>query len=226
MSALLIAEFLPLVVVGFLVGPLVDRWSRRRILVATDLARAAVFVLLPFAPNALSIVGLALVAGIATSFFRPAALRRAPEPRFPERLPRANALLQSADNLTGRSARSWAGRVVAVASPDAAYAINALSFVVSAVLLLRIRSSLEEADGSRAAATSASSPTGSRSCCASGRCSPCSCAWSLVMLANAGVNVGEIFLAKDVFDAGDFGFGYLVAPGPSGSSSAASARAP
>ena len=31
------------------------------------------------------------------------------------------------------------------------------------------------------------------------------------MLANAGVNVGEVVLAKDSFDAGDFGFGLLSA---------------
>ena len=53
-SALLIAEFLPLAVAGFLIGPLVDRLSRRRILVAADLVRAIVFVLLPFAPSVLA----------------------------------------------------------------------------------------------------------------------------------------------------------------------------
>ena len=31
------------------------------------------------------------------------------------------------------------------------------------------------------------------------------------MLANAGVNVAEVVLAKEVFDAGDFGYGLLVA---------------
>ena len=41
-------------------------------------------------------------------------------------------------------------------------------------------------------------------------------AWSLVMLANAGVNVGEVFMAKTVFGAGDFGFGFLVAAGATG----------
>ena len=30
------------------------------------------------------------------------------------------------------------------------------------------------------------------------------------MVANAGVNVGEVFLAKDSFSAGDVGFGLLI----------------
>ncbi|MBA3347804.1 MAG: MFS transporter, partial [Actinobacteria bacterium] len=45
-SALLIAEFLPAIVIGFALGPLVDRWSRRRLLIGSDLARLAVFCVL------------------------------------------------------------------------------------------------------------------------------------------------------------------------------------
>ena len=35
-------------------------------------------------------------------------------------------------------------------------------------------------------------------------------AWNIVMLAIAGANVAEVVLAKDAFDAGDFGYGLLV----------------
>jgi MFS family permease len=71
-SALLVVEFLPIVVVGLVAGPLVDRLPRRSILVGADLARLAVFCVLPFATGSLQIVLLALAAGVATSFFRPA----------------------------------------------------------------------------------------------------------------------------------------------------------
>ena len=37
------------------------------------------------------------------------------------------------------------------------------------------------------------------------------CAWNLVMLANAGINVAEIVLAKVDFSSGDVGFGLLWA---------------
>jgi MFS family permease len=36
-------------------------------------------------------------------------------------------------------------------------------------------------------------------------------AWSIVMLANAGINVSEVVLAKEVFAGGDFGYGLLEA---------------
>ena len=51
-SALLIADFLPAVAIGLLLGPLVDRLSRKRLLVGADLVRLAVFVLLAFAVSA------------------------------------------------------------------------------------------------------------------------------------------------------------------------------
>jgi MFS family permease len=41
-------------------------------------------------------------------------------------------------------------------------------------------------------------------------------AWSIVMLSNAAVNVAEVFLAVEVFDAGDIGYGILVAAGALG----------
>ena len=46
-SALLVADFLPSVAIGLLLGPLIDRLSRRRIMVVADLARLGIFVALP-----------------------------------------------------------------------------------------------------------------------------------------------------------------------------------
>jgi MFS family permease len=215
-SALLIAEFLPLAVAGLLIAPLVDRFPRRRILVAADLARAIVFVALPFAPNALTIVGLAFLAGIATSFFRPAAYAGLPNVVPGDRLPRANALMQSADNLTWAIGALVGGAVVALSGPNVAYAINALSFVVSAVLLMRIKANLEEATREPSRGHFRDLAAGISLVVRERPLLTVLVAWSLVMLANAGVNVGEIFLARDVFDSGDFGFGYLAAAGAFG----------
>jgi MFS family permease len=215
-SALLIAEFLPLAVAGLLIGPLIDRFSRKGILIAADLARAIVFVLLPFAPSVLAIVGLAFVAGVATSFFRPAAYAGLPNLVPASRLPRANALLQSADNLTWAIGALVGGAVVAVASPDAAYGINAVSFVVSAIFLLRIRTSLEEKERAASRGHLRDLAAGVRLVVHERPLLTVLVAWSLVMLANAGINVGEVFMAKIVFESGDFGFGFLVAAGATG----------
>jgi MFS family permease len=209
-SALLIAEFLPLIVVGILAGRLIDRTSRRWLLVSADLFRVGVFCVLPFATSALQIVLLAFAAGTATSVFRPAVYAGLPNLVSDRDLPYANGLLQTADNLTWAMGALVGGALVAATSPDTAYGVNAATFLVSAILISRIRESLEEerapslgrwrdlVDGLKLATRERPLVT-------------VLVAWSIVMLANAGVNVAEVVMAKDVFDAGDLGYGILVA---------------
>jgi len=214
-SALLIVEFLPIVVVGLLAAPLVDRLPRREIMVAADAVRVAVFVALPFAGSALAIVLLALMAGIATSLFRPASYAGLPNLVDDRDLPEANGLLQTAENLTWAVGALLGGALVALSSPDAAYWLNAVSFLASALLLLRIRQTLEEARVPSEGHLRDLS-AGFALVVASRPLLTVLVAWSIVMLANAGTNVAEVFLAKDVFQAGDFGYGVLVATGAFG----------
>jgi MFS family permease len=214
-SALLVVEFLPGVFLGFLTGRLLDAVSRRWILVVADAARAGVFFVLPFASSATQIVALAFVAGIATSLFRPAVYAGLPNLVSDEDLPQANGLLQTADNFTWAIGAFAGGALVAATSPDVAYLTNAVTFVVSALFILRIRESLEEEhapsgghwrdlrEGFVFALRSKSLVT-------------IIVAWSIAVFATAGVNVAEIVLAKDVFSAGDFGYGLLVASGAVG----------
>jgi MFS family permease len=210
-SALLIAEFLPIVVIGILAGRLIDRASRRWILVISDAVRAGVFFALPFTTTPLQIVMLAFVAGIATSLFRPAVYAGLPNLVSDSDLPQANGLLQTADNFTWTVGALVGGGLVAATSPDVAYLVNAVSFVVSALLVLRIRERFEEGErepsrgGWRDLVEGLSLATHSRALLT------VLVAWSVVMLANAGVNVSEVVLAKEVFDGGDFGYGLLVA---------------
>ena len=214
-SALLLAEFLPIVAIGLVAAPLVDRFSRRAILVGSDIARAGVFCMLPFAESALAIVLLALAAGVATSLFRPAVYAGLPNLVEDRELPRANGLLQTADNLTWALGALAGGALVAASGPDAAYLFNAATFAVSALLIVRIRDNLQEekapSEGHlRDVVSGLSLAARSRPLLA------VLVAWSVVMLANAGVNVAEVFLARDVFKAGEFGYGFLVAASATG----------
>jgi MFS family permease len=210
-SALLIVEFLPIVVIGFVAGRLIDRTSRRWILVTSDAARAGVFFVLPFTTNALQIVMLALVAGLATSIFRPAVYAGLPNLVSDADLPKANGLLQTADNLTWTIGALVGGALVAATSPDVAYVVNAISFTVSAVLILRIRERLEEPEREPSRGGWPDLKEGFALAVHSRALLTVLIAWSIVMLANAGVNVAEVVLAKEVFSAGDLGYGVLVA---------------
>jgi MFS family permease len=210
-SALLIVEFLPIVVIGFFAGRLIDRFSRRWILVAADAARAGVFFALAFTTSALQIVLLAFAAGIATSFFRPTVYAGVPNLVSDQDLPEANGLLQTADNLTWTIGAALGGALVQASSPDIAYIVNAVSFAVSAVLILRIRERFEEAERAPSRGGWRDLLDGLALVRESRALLTVVVAWSIVMLANAGVNVAEVVLAKDVFSAGDFGYGLLVA---------------
>jgi MFS family permease len=210
-SALLIADFLPIVLVGILLGPLIDRLPRRNILVAADLLRAGVFCILPFTTSAAQIVGLALIIGVATSLFRPAVFAGLPNLVADDDLGHANGILQSAENFAWAVGALAGGALVAASGPDAAYWLNAGTFVVSALFILGIRQSLEERERSPSAGHRRDLVEGLRMVTRSRALLTILVAWSIVTLGQAIGNVSEIVLAKDVFNAGDFGYGVLVA---------------
>jgi MFS family permease len=210
-SALLIADFLPIVLVGILLGPLIDRLPRRNILVAADVLRAGVFCVLPFATSAAQIVGLALIIGVATSLFRPAVFAGLPNLVADDDLGHANGILQSAENFAWAVGALAGGALVAASGPDAAYWLNAGTFVVSALFILGIRQSLEEQERSPSAGHRRDLVEGLRMVTRSRGLLTILVAWSIVTLGQAIGNVSEIVLAKEEFNAGDFGYGVLVA---------------
>ena len=208
-SALLIADFLPAVAIGLLLGPLVDRLSRKRLLVGADVLRLAAFVLLAFAVNAGQIVALAFLAGVASGFARPAAYAGLPNLVTADKLPGANSLVRTAEQLTITIGTLPGGVLVAVSSPDLAYWLNAASFLGSAVLILRISGDLLQQGRVESHGHWLDVAEG----IAVVRCSRTLMAvlvsWNLAMLAIAFVNVSEVVLAKVAFNAGDFGFGLM-----------------
>ena len=215
-SALLVVEFLPSVILGFLAGRLLDMASRRWILVVADAVRAGVFFVLPFTTTATQIVALAFVAGIATSLFRPAVYAGLPNLVSDADLPQANGLLQTADNFTWAIGALVGGALVAATSPDVAYVVNGFSFLVSALLIVRIHQSLEEPERAPSRGQWRDLAEGFSFTVRSKSLVTIIVAWSIAIFATAGVNVAEIVLAKDVFSAGDFGYGLLVACGAVG----------
>ena len=209
-AALLIADFLPVIAIGVLAGPLVDRLSRRRLMVASDLVRCGVFLALPFANSPRMIVALAGVAGLATGFFRPAVYAGLPNLVEDSELPSANALVQTTEALTTIVGPLIGGVLVAASGPDAAYWINAVTFLFSAALLVRIPASLLQAARTTTAGHWRDLLEGFSVIGGSRALLTVLLAWNVGMLGNAGVNVAEVKLAKVSFEAGDFGFGLLV----------------
>ena len=209
-SALFIADFLPAIVIGLAAGTLVDRMPRRRLMIASDLLRVAVFAALPFADSAALIVALAAVAGFATGFFRPAVYAGLPNLVRDEDLAVANSVLQTIENAAWALGPILGGLLVAATGPDAAYWINAVTFAVSAVLLAGIPQRLLQSAPAEGHGYFRDLAEGFGLIRRSRALLTILAAWNVVMLATAGANVSEVVLAKDAFSAGDFGYGLLV----------------
>jgi len=208
-AAVFVVEFLPTIVVGLLLGPLLDRLERRSLMIAADALRIGVFVALPFAPSAASVVGLALLAGLATGFFRPAVYAGVPNLVPEDELPAANALLQTVENVSWAIGPLVGGILTAAAGPSACYLINAGSFVVSIVLVLRIPPQLLQSERALSRGHWRDLADGFRAAIESPSMRAVLVAWGIASIALGAGSVTEIFLAKNTFSAGDFGFGLL-----------------
>ena len=208
-SALFIVTFLPSVIVGLVAGPLVDRLSRKKLIIAADVARIGVFVALPFVGSALAIVALAAVAGVANSFFRPAVLAGVPNLIDEDDLAHGTSLLQATDWAAATLGPILGGVIVSASGPDLVYWINAVTFLLSVFLLVRIPARLLQseqaitrghwrdlADGLGAFRRSAAMLT-------------VIVAFGFAMLATGLINVSEIFLAERALHRGAFGYGLL-----------------
>jgi MFS family permease len=170
-----------------------------------------VFVALPFAGSASAIVALAVVAGVGTAFFRPAVLAGLPNLVADEHLAGANGLLQLVEWTAVAIGPLAGGALTAASGPHLAYWVNAATFAFSAVLVARIPARLLQSDRRIGRGHWSELAEGFAVVRRSRELLCVLIAWSIVMLANGGINVAEVFLAKRSYNAGDFGFGLLWA---------------
>src|SRR6188472_1783588 len=130
-----IAYMLPLALLGPLSGVFVDRWPLKPTLIASDLIRACL-VLLLFVTTSMWQIYLVLGAlSCVSSFFGPAQSVTIRSHVPPHGLMSANALMQMAMMGTRVVGPAAAGALVAAFGPTICYAIDFVSFLVSAALI-------------------------------------------------------------------------------------------
>jgi MFS family permease len=208
-GGVLIVEFLPTIFVGLVLGPLLDRLERRRLMVIADLVRAGVFATLPFATSAGQIVALALVAGLANGFFRPAVYAGVPNLVPDIQLGAANALLQTVENVSWAVGPVLGGLLAAAWGPHTAYWVNAASFLVSAVLVARIPARLLQSSTALTRGHWTDLKEGFSAVLTSRPLLAVLLGWGIASLGTGGISVSEVFMAKNTLDAGDFGYGLI-----------------
>ena len=142
LAATTAARVVPIVVLGPLGGVIADRFDRRRVMVASDVVRAALMLALAAVALAgLPVVLAPVLAGLATAASAPyPPCTAATTPRLvPDAdLPGANAL-RSAVGMGAVAAGPVVGAVVLlVGPPSTAFLINAVTFTLSALVVLSI----------------------------------------------------------------------------------------
>ena len=144
MSLLTAAGVLPALLFGFVVGAWVDRLRRRPVLIAADLLRAALLGSVPGAwlVGALRIEQLYLIAflhGLLTIFFTVAYRSYLPSLVRREQLVAANSRLSASASVAEVGAFSVGGWIAQLFSAIAVAAVDAVTFLVSALVLASIR---------------------------------------------------------------------------------------
>ncbi|MFC0843150.1 MFS transporter [Streptomyces noboritoensis] len=137
-------EYLGFLLLGLPAGAWVDRARRRRVMVAGDLGRAALLASVPVA-SALDVLSLPQLYAVAfgmsvcTVFFDVAAQSHLPQLVDGPRLMEANVKLEAGRTLTQAAGPGAGGALVGVLTAPLAVAVDAISYLASALLLTRVR---------------------------------------------------------------------------------------
>jgi MFS family permease len=205
----LVARLLP-TIASPLAGVLADRVDRRVVLVAGDLARAVLVLGLVFARDLATIYVLVFLMGLARTVFNPTVRAAFPSVVGGGNLTRANALIAGTFSTSIMVGPALGGLLVASIGVDAAFLADAVTYLISAILLSTVplphprRESEEQTGFVRDLRSGFGYLLGARV--------PLAIvvgAFLTILTINATVPA-EVFLAKETFGTGDAGYGLLV----------------
>lgn len=134
-AGLVATEIVPVLVLAPFAGVVIDRFSRKRVLVAADLVRAGLVLSLVWPQGVWHAYLVAAGLSAGNVFFGPALNAVIPVLTTPEQRLAANSVSWSTGRLVQIIAASVAGALIALIGTRAAFAVNAASFVVSAALI-------------------------------------------------------------------------------------------
>ncbi len=134
---------LPMVALGPFAMALVDRWNRRRTMVASDMGRAVLAALLPLLmwvfPHHYTIYTVVFLIGAFTALFTPCRMAILPSLVEPHLLTPAHAIASQAGTVAALVAMPISGWIVENCGRTPSFLVNAVTYLVSAIFILRLR---------------------------------------------------------------------------------------
>lgn len=140
MGIMLGVSALPAVLFGVFAGVYVDRWDRRRTMVGTDVVRAALVLSIPVVVTwgVPYVYGIAFIVSTVSLLFEPAKRALIPDLVSQNDLMAANSLDMASTAVAELAGLAFGGLLVAVLDTRLAFAIDAATFVISAIAILAI----------------------------------------------------------------------------------------
>jgi MFS family permease len=204
--AVLLPDLLPAIVLGPLLGALVDRWGWRACAILADVVRCAAFMLLLFGGSSLGVlIAGAALAGVGTALFAPASLAGLPQLAPGDRRPAAMGVFGALDDLGLTLGPALAALLLFVLPTDGLLALNALSFAVSAGLIAGIRGvdrAPAPVSSERGPSLFAEARAGIRQVGGRPEVRALLGSSTAAVLCIGMTNVGEVVLAREVLDIG------------------------
>ncbi|MFJ8746030.1 MFS transporter [Embleya sp. NPDC127516] len=210
-SALVIASVLPIVVVGPLVAPLVDRVESSRLIVVATALQAVVAAGLAVVTDTVVTIGLLALLGVGLAVVSPALQLLVPEIMGEEGTARGYARLEMFRSVGGVAGPALAGVLVAAFDDRVALLCNAGSFATMAVVFLGLRVRREpmpDAGGRPSWLAQVRAGVGVLGHDRLLRTAILALASAIVFTAM--LNVARVFFIRDDLHASDTGYGVLV----------------
>lgn len=144
MGSLFALNFVPSLLFSFFTGALVDRWSKRRVVLLTNLGRG-LMVVLTAALYGLSILKpwhlyvITFIISTLECFSSPAEIALVPRLLPKEQLMQGNSISTSFSRIAELAGLAAAGSIIALAGISGAILIDGLTFFAAALFIQRIR---------------------------------------------------------------------------------------
>lgn len=137
-GTLLVSLTAPSLIIGPLAGVYVDRWSRKKVMIFSDIIRGALVCLIPFTTGLWQIYVIMFLVSSVSRFFFPAYSSTVPNVVPREQLLVANSLSQTTFNISLVVGPAAGALLIGVTGYTVAFFINGLTFFFSALMIARI----------------------------------------------------------------------------------------
>lgn len=137
-SLVLLADVVPAMLFGPILGAAADRWPRKLCAVVADVLRFVAFLGIALLDPYVATVAFALLAGVGNALFKPAVLSGLPSLVAPERAAAATSLYGAITDFGYTVGPALTAGGLLLVDPEGVMFVNALTFGASAVILGRL----------------------------------------------------------------------------------------